>query len=141
MGSSRLIPKGLSSFIFLISVKPNLPSSPGNLKFQYHCCAITSKSTASSGTVTYLFHTIKPGASKAHTPRVVKIVNAHSSFEFSGLYSAFLSLLYLKRQTQNDMNKQIATNTAPVTQKVKIIVSSMPPQFDAISVHHQGVKK
>ena len=32
-------------------------------------------------------------------------------------------------------------NTAPVTQKVKIIVPSILPQFEATSVHHQGVQK
>ena len=37
--------------------------------------------------------------------------------------------------------KQIATNTAPVIQKVKRIVSSMLPQFDATSVHHHGDQK
>jgi len=39
------------------------------------------------------------------------------------------------------MNKQTATNTAPVTQKVKIIVSSIFPQFDATGVHHHGLQK
>ena len=39
------------------------------------------------------------------------------------------------------MKRQTAQKTVPVTQKVKMIVSSMPPQFDAISVHHQGVQK
>ena len=48
-------------------------------------------SAAPFGTVTNLFHTINPGASNAITPRVVKIVKVHSSFEFSGLYSDFLS--------------------------------------------------
>jgi hypothetical protein len=39
------------------------------------------------------------------------------------------------------MNKQIATNTAPVTQNVRIIVPSIFPQFDATGVHHQGLQK
>ena len=34
------------------------------------------------------------------------------------------------------MNKHTATNTAPVTQKVKIIVSSIFPQFEATGVHN-----
>ena len=38
------------------------------------------------------------------------------------------------------MNKQTATNTPPPTQKVKVIVSSIPCQFEAISVQYQGVK-
>ena len=42
---------------------------------------------------------------------------------------------------QYDINKQTATNTAPVTQKVKIIVSSIFPQFDATGVHHHGLQK
>tara|TARA_Y100000588_G_C14003182_1_gene816624 strand:- start:767 stop:958 length:192 start_codon:yes stop_codon:yes gene_type:complete len=39
------------------------------------------------------------------------------------------------------MNKQTATNTAPVTQKVKIIVSSILPQLEATGVHHHGLQK
>ena len=39
------------------------------------------------------------------------------------------------------MNKHTATKTAPVTQKVKIIVSSMFPQLEATGVHHQGLQK
>ena len=39
------------------------------------------------------------------------------------------------------MNKQIATNTPPVTQNVRIIVPSIFPQFDATGVHHQGLQK
>ena len=35
----------------------------------------------------------------------------------------------------------MATNTAPVIQNVKRIVSSMLPQFDATSVHHHGDQK
>jgi hypothetical protein len=34
----------------------------------------------------------------------------------------------------------MAIKTRPVIQKVKTIISSMPPQLDAIGVHHQGVK-
>ena len=39
------------------------------------------------------------------------------------------------------MNKQTATKTAPVTQKVKIIMSSILPQFEATGVHHHGLQK
>ena len=39
------------------------------------------------------------------------------------------------------MNNPIATNTAPVTQNVRIIVPSIFPQFDATGVHHQGLQK
>ena len=39
------------------------------------------------------------------------------------------------------MNKQTATKTAPVTQNVKIIVSSIIPQLDATGVHHHGLQK
>tara|TARA_Y100000590_G_scaffold17415_1_gene20855 strand:- start:447 stop:734 length:288 start_codon:yes stop_codon:yes gene_type:complete len=39
------------------------------------------------------------------------------------------------------MNKHTATKTAPVTQKVKIIVSSIFPQLEATGVHHQGLQK
>ena len=42
---------------------------------------------------------------------------------------------------QYDINKQIAMKTAPVIQKVSMIVSSIPPQFDATGVHHQGDQK
>ena len=38
------------------------------------------------------------------------------------------------------MKRQTATNTPPPTQKVRVIVSSIPFQFDAISVQYQGVK-
>ena len=34
-----------------------------------------------------------------------------------------------------------ATNTAPVTQNDKIIVSSIFPQLEATGVHHQGLQK
>ncbi len=34
-----------------------------------------------------------------------------------------------------------ATNTTPVTQNVRITVSSMVLQFDAIGVNHQGLAK
>ena len=38
------------------------------------------------------------------------------------------------------MKRQTATKTPPPTQKVSVIVSSIPPQFEAISVQYQGVK-
>jgi hypothetical protein len=38
------------------------------------------------------------------------------------------------------MKRQTAINTPPPTQKVSVIVSSIPPQFEAISVQYQGVK-
>jgi len=38
------------------------------------------------------------------------------------------------------MKRHTAIKTIPPTQKVSVIVSSMPPQFDAISVQYQGVK-
>ena len=38
------------------------------------------------------------------------------------------------------MNKHTATNTPPPTQNVRVIVSSIAPQFDAMSVQYQGVK-
>jgi len=38
------------------------------------------------------------------------------------------------------MKRQTATNTPPPTQKVRVIVSSIPPQFEATSVQYQGVK-
>ena len=41
---------------------------------------------------------------------------------------------------QYTMNKQTKINTPPPIQKVKLIVSSIAPQFEAISVHHHGVK-
>ena len=37
------------------------------------------------------------------------------------------------------MNKQTKINTPPPIQKVKLIVSSIAPQFEAMSVHHHGV--
>ncbi len=39
------------------------------------------------------------------------------------------------------MNRFTATNTAPVTQKVRLTVSSINPQLDAIGVNHQGFRK
>jgi hypothetical protein len=39
------------------------------------------------------------------------------------------------------MNKHTATNTAPVTQNDKTIVSSIFPQFEATGVHHHGLQK
>jgi hypothetical protein len=39
------------------------------------------------------------------------------------------------------MNATIATKTAPVIQKVMMIVSSMYRQFEAIGVHHHGLIK
>jgi hypothetical protein len=39
------------------------------------------------------------------------------------------------------MNKHTPTKTAPVTQNVKIIVSSIFPQLDATGVHHHGLQK
>jgi hypothetical protein len=39
------------------------------------------------------------------------------------------------------MNRQTRMNTPPAIQKVNRIVSSIPPQLDAISVHHHGVTK
>ena len=39
------------------------------------------------------------------------------------------------------MNRLTATNTTPVTQKVRLTVSSIMPQFDAIGVNHQGFRK
>ena len=39
------------------------------------------------------------------------------------------------------MNKQTATKTAPVIQKVNMIVPSILPQFDATGVHHHGLQK
>jgi hypothetical protein len=39
------------------------------------------------------------------------------------------------------MNRFTATNTPPVTQNVRLTVSSMFPQLDAIGVNHQGLKK
>jgi len=41
---------------------------------------------------------------------------------------------------QYTINKQTKINTPPPIQKVKLIVSSIADQFDAISVHHHGVK-
>jgi hypothetical protein len=38
------------------------------------------------------------------------------------------------------MKRQTATNTPPPTQNVKVIVSSIDPQFEAMSVQYQGVK-
>ena len=38
------------------------------------------------------------------------------------------------------MNKQTATKTPPPTQNVRVIVSSIPPQLEAISVQYHGVK-
>ena len=38
------------------------------------------------------------------------------------------------------MKRQTAMNTPPPTQKVKVIVSSIPPQFEATSVQYHGVK-
>ena len=38
------------------------------------------------------------------------------------------------------MNRHTAMNTPPPTQKVSVIVSSIPFQFDAISVQYHGVK-
>ena len=38
------------------------------------------------------------------------------------------------------MNRQTATKTPPPTQKVSVIVSSIPFQLDAMSVQYQGVK-
>ena len=38
------------------------------------------------------------------------------------------------------MKRQTAINTPPPTQKVRVIVSSIPFQFDAISVQYHGVK-
>jgi hypothetical protein len=38
------------------------------------------------------------------------------------------------------MNKHTATNTAPVTQKVKRRVLSIFPQLEATGVHHQGLQ-
>jgi hypothetical protein len=35
----------------------------------------------------------------------------------------------------------MATNTTPVIQKVMMIVVSIKPQFDAMGVHHHGLKK
>src|SRR5438067_7801069 len=39
------------------------------------------------------------------------------------------------------MNRLMATNTTPVTQKVMAIVVSMVFQFDAIGVKYQGLRK
>jgi hypothetical protein len=38
------------------------------------------------------------------------------------------------------MKRQTAMNTPPPTQKVRVIVSSIPPQFEAMSVQYHGVK-
>tara|TARA_B100001741_G_scaffold290661_1_gene270317 strand:+ start:61 stop:243 length:183 start_codon:yes stop_codon:yes gene_type:complete len=38
------------------------------------------------------------------------------------------------------MNKHTATKTPPPTQNVRVIVSSIDFQFDAISVQYHGVK-
>jgi len=38
------------------------------------------------------------------------------------------------------MKRHTAIKTIPPTQKVSVIVSSMPPQFDAMSVQYHGVK-
>ena len=38
------------------------------------------------------------------------------------------------------MNRHTAMNTPPPTQKVSVIVSSIPFQFEAISVQYHGVK-
>ena len=38
------------------------------------------------------------------------------------------------------MNKQTPIKTPPPTQKVKVIVSSIPFQFEAMSVQYHGVK-
>jgi hypothetical protein len=40
---------------------------------------------------------------------------------------------------QYTMNRQTKINTPPPIQKVKLIVSSIAPQFEAMSVHHHGV--
>ena len=37
------------------------------------------------------------------------------------------------------MNRQTKMKTPPPIQKVRIMVSSIAPQFEAMSVHHQGV--
>ena len=39
------------------------------------------------------------------------------------------------------MNRFTATNTAPVTQNVRLTVSSIVSQFDAIGVNHHGLRK
>ena len=38
------------------------------------------------------------------------------------------------------MKRVTAIKTIPVTQNVKVSVSSIPPQFDAMSVQYHGVK-
>ncbi len=38
------------------------------------------------------------------------------------------------------MKRQTKMNTPPPIQKLKIIVSSIALQFEAMSVHHQGVQ-
>ena len=38
------------------------------------------------------------------------------------------------------MNKHTAMETPPPTQKVRVIVSSIPPQLEAMSVQYHGVK-
>ena len=38
------------------------------------------------------------------------------------------------------MKRQTAMKTPPPIQNVRVIVSSIPPQFDATSVQYQGVK-
>ena len=38
------------------------------------------------------------------------------------------------------MKRQTAIKTPPPIQNVKVMVSSIPPQFEAMSVQYQGVK-
>ena len=38
------------------------------------------------------------------------------------------------------MKRQTATKTPPPTQNVKVIVSSIDPQFEAMSVQYHGLK-
>ena len=70
--------------MFRASLVHNIPSSPGSLKLQYNCCAITSTGTTLSGGLTYSSHTTNPGAKRAITPIVVSTVSVHSVFLFSG---------------------------------------------------------
>ena len=54
-------PSGLSGPISRASERPSRPSAPGSRKLHCHCCATTSTSVASSGTVTKLAQTKRPG--------------------------------------------------------------------------------
>src|SRR2546422_7002665 len=82
------MPNGFLSLTRGSSTVPITPSFPGKRKPQCHCLPTASNTAASFGTSTKFAHTNKPGANMVATPTVVTTVSHHSSFLFSGSYSA-----------------------------------------------------